>query len=64
MVILFYARQTNTCLKPATKSLEITEDISNQNFIQKYNHWMCSIKQLFLFSKTHWKTAVQESLFQ
>ena len=34
MVILFYARQTNTCLKPATKSLEIPEDTSNENLFK------------------------------
>ena len=34
MVILFYARQTNTCLKPSTKSLEITEDISNEKLFK------------------------------
>ena len=60
MVILFYAQYM---LKGSNEILRNHRRYFKRKLIQKYNHWMCSIKQLFLFSKTHWKTAVQESLF-
>ena len=34
-VILYLPRQTNTCSKVATKSLEITENISNENLFKQ-----------------------------
>ena len=63
MVILYLPQQPNTCSKSATKTLEITEDNSNENLFKK-QLWMCSIKNVFLFSKIHRKTPVPESLFQ
>ena len=35
MVILYLSQQTNTCSKSATKTLEITEDNSNENLFKK-----------------------------
>ena len=35
MVILYLPQQTNTCSKTATKTLEITEDNSNENLFKK-----------------------------
>ena len=35
MVILCLPQQTNTCSKSEPKTLEITEDNSNENLIQK-----------------------------
>ena len=34
MVILYLPQQTNTCPKSATKTLEITEDNSNENLFK------------------------------
>ena len=35
MVILYLSQQTKTCSKSATKTLEITEDHSNENLFKK-----------------------------
>ena len=35
MVILYLPQQTNTCSKSATKTLEITEDNSNEELSKK-----------------------------
>ena len=35
MVILYLSQQTNACSKSATKTLEITEDNSNENLFKK-----------------------------
>ena len=56
----FEEQQTNTCSKSATKTLEITEDNSNENLFKK-QRLVCSIIKVFLFSKIHKKPPVPES---
>ena len=63
MVILYLPQQTNTCSKSATKTLEITEDNSNENLFKKQRPDVF-YKKVFLFSKIHRKTPVPECLFQ
>ena len=63
MVILYLPQQTNTCSKSATKTLEITEDNSNENLFKK-QPLDVFYKKVFLFSKIHRKTPVPDSLFQ
>ena len=45
MVILYLPQQTNTCSKSATKTLEITEDNSNENLFEKQRPDMFYIKK-------------------
>ena len=50
-------------LKVATKTLQIIEDISNENLFKKQPPDVF-YKKVFLFSKIHRKAPVPESLFQ
>ena len=63
MVILYLPQQTNTCSKTVTKTLEITEDNSNENSFKKQPLDVFYKKKCY-FSKTHTKTPVSESPFQ
>ena len=47
MLILYLPQQPNTCSKSATKTLETTEDNSNENLFKKHP-WMYSIKKSVL----------------
>ena len=52
MIILHLPQQTNTRSKSATKTLEITEDNSNENLFKKQRPDVF-YKKVFLFSKIH-----------
>ena len=65
MVILYLPQQTNACSKSAARTLEITENNSNENLFKKKKQPPDVLyKKSVLFSKIHRKTPVPDSLFQ
>ena len=63
MVILYLPQRTNTCSKSAAKTLEITENNSNEELSKKQPPDVF-YKKVFFFNKIHGKAPVPESVFQ
>ena len=63
MIILYLPQRTNTCSNSATKTLEITENNSNEE-LSKKQPLVVFYKKVFLFSKIHRKTPTPETFFQ
>ena len=63
MVILYLPQQTNTCSKTATKTLEITDDNSNENLFKKQPPDAFYKKDVLILQNSQQKP-VPESLFQ